>query len=506
MKLEKTYTYLLAFSMLCIILMVLGIFTIVAMNGLPYFWLKNVAKVEMTDGKLYYGEIAGANPKAENGSETKLKVGNRKIYGQDFLWIKDSEIKSVSYPKEIIMLERDEWGNAYGIISDISGKEFDDIHSSVMEEKKVILGIEKGRLLSINDEISKINHKITKKGEAGLEDKLGKLQNESAVIETDLNSKREQALSKTFILTLADGQTDEMKYYDIVKKYQPNDVSLPGKIWISVKRFFEFIFADPRESNTEGGIFPAIFGTVILVILMSIFVFPLGVIAAVFLSEYAKEGFLVKLIRNTIYNLAGVPSIVYGVFGLGFFVYAIGGSIDRIFFSDYLPSPTFGTGGIIWGALTLAVLTLPVVIVASLEGLKSVPHMYREGSYSLGSTKWEVIKDVVIPNAMPGMLTGLILAISRAAGEVAPLMMTGVVKSAVALPFDLSFPFIHLDRKFMHLGFHIYDVGFQSPNIEAARGVVFNTTLILLIIVFALNLTAILIRNRIRNKLSRSGV
>ncbi|HQQ24331.1 MAG TPA: phosphate ABC transporter permease PstA, partial [Spirochaetota bacterium] len=222
--------------------------------------------------------------------------------------------------------------------------------------------------------------------------------------------------------------------------------------------------------------------------------------------EYAKDGFLVKLIRNTIYNLAGVPSIVYGVFGLGFFVYAMGGSIDRIFFSDYLPSPTFGTGGIIWGALTLAILTLPVVIVASLEGLKSVPHMYREGSYSLGSTKWEVIKDVVIPNAMPGMLTGLILAISRAAGEVAPLMMTGVVKSAVALPFDLSFPFIHLDRKFMHLGFHIYDVGFQSPNIEAARGVVFNTTLILLIIVFALNLTAILIRNRIKNKLSRSGV
>ena len=506
MKLEKTYTYLLAFSMLCIILMVLGIFTIVAMNGLPYFWLKNVAKVEMNDGKLYYGEIDGKNSKAENGSETKLKVGNRKIFGQDFLWIKDSEIKSVSYPDDIIMLERDEWGNAYGIIPEINKKEFDDIHSAVMDEKSEIISIEKGKLLSINEDISKINHRITKKSETGLDDKLQKLKDESAAIETDLHTKREQALSKGFNLILADGQTDELKYYDIVKKYQPNNVSVIGKTWIAVKRFFEFIFADPRESNTEGGIFPAIFGTVILVILMSIFVFPLGVIAAVFLSEYAKEGLLVKIIRNTIYNLAGVPSIVYGVFGLGFFVYTMGGSIDRLFFSDYLPSPTFGTGGIIWGALTLAVLTLPVVIVASLEGLKSVPHMYREGSYSLGSTKWEVIKDVVIPNAMPGMLTGLILAISRAAGEVAPLMMTGVVKSAVALPFDSTFPFIHLDRKFMHLGFHIYDVGFQSPNIEAARGVVFNTTLILLIIVFALNLTAIIIRNRIRNKLSRSGV
>ncbi|MBP7901761.1 MAG: phosphate ABC transporter permease PstA [Spirochaetes bacterium] len=506
MKLEKTYTYLLAFSMLCIILMVLGIFTIVAMNGLPYFWLKNVAKVEMADGKIYYGEIADVNPKAENGSETKLKVGNRKIYGQDFIWIKDSEIKSVSYPKDLIMLERDEWGNAYGVISEISEKDFLDIHSSVMDEKSVITGIEKGRLLSINEEISKINHLIMKKGETGLEEKLEKFKNESSEIETDLNSKREHALSKTFNLILSDGQIDQLNYYDIVNKYEPNNVSLAGKILISVKRFSEFIFADPRESNTEGGIFPAIFGTVVLVILMSIFVFPLGVIAAVFLSEYAKEGFLVKIIRNTIYNLAGVPSIVYGVFGLGFFVYAVGGSIDRFFFSDYLPSPTFGTGGIIWGSLTLAVLTLPVVIVASLEGLKSVPHMYREGSYSLGSTKWEVIKDVVIPNAMPGMLTGLILAISRAAGEVAPLMMTGVVKSAVSLPFDLSFPFIHLDRKFMHLGFHIYDVGFQSPNIEAARGVVFNTTLILLLIIFALNLTAIVIRNKIKNKLSRSGV
>ena len=156
--------------------------------------------------------------------------------------------------------------------------------------------------------------------------------------------------------------------------------------------------------------------------------------------------------------------------------------------------------------MTMAVLTLPVVVVASLEGLNSVPQMYREGAYALSATKWEVIRDVVIPNAMPGMLTGLILAISRAAGEVAPLMITGVVKLALNLPVDGLFPFFHLERKFMHLGFHIYDVGFQSPNVEASRPMVFNTTLLLLVVVFILNLVAIIIRNRLRKGLTRSGV
>jgi phosphate transport system permease protein len=195
-----------------------------------------------------------------------------------------------------------------------------------------------------------------------------------------------------------------------------------------------------------------------------------------------------------------VPSIVYGVFGLGFFVYFLGGSIDQLFFPEALPSPTFGTPGIMWSSLTLAILTLPVVIVATEEGLSRIPRSIREGSLALGATKFETLWLTVIPMSSPAIMTGLILAVARAAGEVAPLMLVGVVKLAPSLPLDGNAPFIHLDRKFMHLGFHIYDVGFQSPNVEAARPLVYATSLLLVLVIVALNLVAIQIRNRLRER------
>ena len=207
---------------------------------------------------------------------------------------------------------------------------------------------------------------------------------------------------------------------------------------------------------------------------------PLGVLAAFYLREYAKQGTFVSTVRIAVNNLAGVPSIVFGVFGVGFFIYVVGGSIDRLFFAEALPTPTFGTGGILWASLTLALLTDPVVIVATEEGLAAIPGGMREASLALGATKLETTLRVVLPAVMPSILTGLILAMARAAGEVAPLMLTGVVKLAPALPIDGYWPFLHLDRKFMHLGFHIYDVGFQSPNVDAARPMVFVTTLLLL--------------------------
>jgi phosphate transport system permease protein len=182
-----------------------------------------------------------------------------------------------------------------------------------------------------------------------------------------------------------------------------------------------------------------------MVIIMSIAVVPFGVLAALYLREYAKEGTAVRLVRIAVNNLAGVPSIVYGVFGLGFFVYAIGGSIDALFFPESLPAPTFGTGGILWASFTLALLTVPVVIVATEEGLAAVPRDYREASLGLGATKFETIWRVVLPSAVPAILTGLILAIARAAGEVAPLMLTGVVKLAPTLPLDGTWPFFHFD-------------------------------------------------------------
>jgi phosphate transport system permease protein len=261
-----------------------------------------------------------------------------------------------------------------------------------------------------------------------------------------------------------------------------------------------FIADDPREANTEGGIFPAIFGTILMVLLMTVVVTPFGVVAGVYLKEYARQGMLTRTIRIAVNNLAGVPSIVYGVFGLGFFVYTLGGSIDRLFYEAALPSPTFGTGGLFWASLTLALLTLPVVIVSTEEGLSRIPRSIREGSLALGATQWETLWRTVIPMASPGIMTGLILAVARAAGEVAPLMLVGVVKLAPSLPLDGNYPFLHPERKFMHLGFHIYDVGFQSPNVEAARPLVYATALLLVLVILLLNMVAIHVRNGLREK------
>jgi phosphate transport system permease protein len=237
-----------------------------------------------------------------------------------------------------------------------------------------------------------------------------------------------------------------------------------------------------------------------MVLIMSVVAVPLGVLAALYLREYAKQGPVVRVVRIAVNNLAGVPSIVFGVFGLGFFVYFVGGGLDRIFYPEALPTPTFGTGGILWASLTLALLTLPVVVVASEEALATVPLSMREASLAMGATKLQTMARVVLPSAAPGILTGLILAMARGAGEVAPLMLTGVVKLAPDLPMDGFFPFFHLDRKFMHLGFHIYDVGFQSPNVEAAKPMVYTTTIFLLAVVVLLNATAMIVRNRLRRK------
>jgi phosphate transport system permease protein len=281
---------------------------------------------------------------------------------------------------------------------------------------------------------------------------------------------------------------------------------LPAKFIHYSAKVIELFTTDPRESNTEGGLFPAIFGTIMLVFLMSLLSFPLGVVAGIYLREYAREGILVKIVRIAVNNLAGIPSIVYGIFGLGFFVYGIGGTIDQVFFPERLPTPTFGTGGILWASLTLGLLTVPVVIVATEEALGSIPPGTREGSLALGATKFQTLLRLLIPMASPGIMTGFILAMARAAGEVAPLMITGVVKLAPALPLDGQFPYLHFDRKFMHLGFHIYDIGFQSPNVEAAKPMVYVTTLLLIMIVLGMCSVAIHLRNKMRRRYAISDI
>ncbi|MFQ5458682.1 MAG: phosphate ABC transporter permease PstA, partial [Myxococcota bacterium] len=341
---------------------------------------------------------------------------------------------------------------------------------------------------------------------AALEKLTREREAEYQVLADRLFEERRRLGAETLVMETAGGVQKAIPVGDIVRAVRPNAMGVLARAGLYFGRLWEFVSGEPRESNTEGGIFPAIFGTVMMVFLMTIAVVPLGVLAALYLREYARQGPLVRAVRIAVNNLAGVPSIVFGVFGLGFFVYFMGGTIDRLFYPEVLPTPTYGTGGILWASLTLALLTVPVVIVATEEGLAAVPGITREGSLALGATKFETVRRVVLPAAAPGILTGMILAMARAAGEVAPLMIVGMVKLAPALPVDHHFPFVHFDRKFMHLGFHIYDVGFQSPNVEAATPLVFATALLLVLIVFLMNIVAISVRNRLRRKYATSAI
>ncbi len=330
-------------------------------------------------------------------------------------------------------------------------------------------------------------------------------QEESLRVRGDINALNRENERYRIVLRTTSGHESAISLADIARAYPANRLSLLQRLGVYFSRWGEFLADDPREANTEGGVFPAIFGTVVMTLLMSLAVVPFGVLSALYLREYAKAGPMISAVRIAINNLAGVPSIVFGVFGLGFFCYWVGGSIDQMFFEAKLPSPTFGTGGVMWASFTLALLTLPVVIVATEEALSAVPSSMREGSYACGASKWQTIKRIVLPRAMPGIMTGMILAMARGAGEVAPLMLVGAVKLAPELPLDGVFPFLHAERSFMHLGFHIFDLGFQSQNSEAAKPMVFTTTLLLIAIVAGLNITAVLIRNRLRKRFTASA-
>lgn len=317
-----------------------------------------------------------------------------------------------------------------------------------------------------------------------------------------------QAENDRYVWTLAaaDGTPQGIPVAEVVRAFPANRLGLTGRLGVYFSRWAEFLSADPREANTEGGVFPAIWGTVAMTLIMTLAVVPFGVLAALFLREYAKAGPVVSAVRIAVNNLAGVPSIVFGVFGLGFFSYVVGAGIDRAFYPEYVAqnTPVFGTGGLMWASLTLALLTLPVVIVATEEALAAVPNSMREGSYACGAGKWQTIRRIVLPQALPGIMTGMILAMARGAGEVAPLMLVGAAKVAPDLPVDAEFPFVHPTRSFMHLGFHVYDLGFQSPDSEAAKPMVFTTTLLLISIVAVLNVAAIRLRSRLRRRFSAS--
>jgi phosphate transport system permease protein len=519
------------------LLMVGGLIGLVLANGLGFAWPRDVARLTLTDGRVVIGEIVAREPVPPGTLEgapeparayrIKVKQGNRDLYGNDFLWIDESAIARRESPSDIVVIERREWGNFYGHIVEVRDRAHvvargDPEAWRALEQRLPQAQAQFDRIRRIErDEIGRINMQqerirlrlrgLEMRGVRegpqvdGLRQDLAQLRQRYDEEIRALDALKAQQTA-TVLLAAAGGHEIVLPMAHIVRAYRPNGMGVAARMALYASKVWEFVTGEPREANSEGGVFPAIFGTVMMVFIMSIVVAPFGVLAAFYLREYARQGPFVSAVRIAVNNLAGVPSIVFGVFGLGFFVYFVGGSIDRLFYAEALPTPTFGTGGILWASLTLALLTVPVVIVATEEGLAAVPRAIREGSLALGATKLETTLRVVLPSVLPSILTGVILAIARAAGEVAPLMLTGVVKLAPAMPVDGVWPFVHLERKFMHLGFHIYDVGFQSPNVDAARPMVFATTLLLLGIILVLNLFAIALRNRLRRRYAGSAV
>jgi len=539
-KSGNPWVWLNAAAVSACLIMVLGVLGLIVARGIGHFWPGELVRFSYQEDNGQVHDIVGewidttvtsaAMAKATgvtmaDGEDVliqyQLKTGNRDVSGADFRWIQARRIKQQSNPPELIAVERREWGNFYGRLVAVKdgGKviaEGPDAMPVLQERLKAALGLfeqishlEKKQIGAVNYGLERLRLERRKlelekhwdvEAQQRIAAEKAALDAQYKQFQAQLAGLYQDIRKGSLVAAADDGSEHEIALAKVVRVYEPNQMNVFGKIGHYLTKFVEFLTDDPREANTEGGIFPAIYGTILMVVIMSIIVTPFGVIAAVYLREYAKQGFMTRLIRIAVNNLAGVPSVVYGVFGLGFFVYILGGKIDRLFYPESAPAPVFGTPGLMWASITLALLTLPVVIVSTEEGLARIPKSIREGSLALGATKFETLWRTVLPMASPAMMTGLILAVARAAGEVAPLMLVGVVKLAPSLPLDGNFPFLHLERKFMHLGFHIYDVGFQSPNVEAARPLVYATSLLLVVVIIGLNLSAILIRNRLREK------
>jgi phosphate transport system permease protein len=532
------------------ILMIVGFLLLVLWNGVVTFWPKPISLVTLANGDTIAGEavrdelfrpdgaaLARLEP-AERAriersegfaSRTLYRTGNYDLYNEDFVWIPDFNVKSVETPRDLVLVERLEWGVFIGRIAALtldgtaadmralSAGELDRRHAEARARRARLRAIEHDQIGEVNRELDherlKLRRTLLSAGESSpaFAQATARLQEREAALKQEYDRLAAMAAElkqrdERDTITLADvnGREKVLPLSTVVRYYRANELGWAARLGTYLSRWAEFLTDEPREANTEGGIMPAIFGTVAMTLLLVVVVAPFGVVTALYLREYARQGRLVSIVRISVNNLAGVPSIVYGVFGLGFFAYLLGGTIDQIFYAERLPNPTFGTGGLLWSSLTLALLTVPVVIVATEEALAAVPRSMREGSLACGASKWQTIRYVVLPRAMPGIMTGIILAMARGAGEVAPLMLVGVVKLAPELPLDGTFPFLHLERSFMHLGFHIYDVGFQSRNSEAGKPMVFVTTLLLILLIAVMNASAIYIRNRLKRKFAGS--
>jgi ABC-type phosphate transport system permease subunit/ABC-type phosphate transport system auxiliary subunit len=586
------------------LIMISSLLVLIAINGLSVFWPGPVTEysIRESDGKV--SRIAGTLVKTQQRrtgdgtfvEEHQIFTGNKDAYNLAFRFIQDAQIVKEEQPADVYVAERMEYGDAIfrplrmqlaggrilAVTDGAFAAEFRRLVDAGNSRREKILEIEKKQIGEINAKTRKLELQLRGSDAASAKVAALKAQMQAEQARYEILAKKAQDLraeqtGDKLIYQLSTGEERTQNVADILYYYQPNQLGFFGRLSGFMHSLWEFLSEEPREANTEGGIFPAIFGTFVMTLLMAVMVTPFGIVAAIYLREYARQGAMVQIVRICVNNLAGVPSIVFGVFGLGFFVYGVGGFIDggvrypmppvwwfltgfaaivciatavylsthnrtviptqqkrqkffrkleallwiasvvllvvtiarcpyfHGFFSASLPTPTFGTGGILWASLTLALMTLPVVIVATEEALIAVPRGVREAALACGASKWQMIQRIVLPGALPGVMTGVILAMARGAGEVAPLMITGVVKLAPSLPLDLTPPFIHAERQFMHLGFHIYDLGFQSPDSEGAKPMVFATTLLLILLVVALNLAAIKIRTFLRKRYQASA-
>ena len=530
-SLRKTYgepfVWLTATGLALGLIMVVGLVGLIMVKGMESFWPKRVLEIVLKNSEQpLLGQIVLKRDQSgfKDKKEWQIFLGNRDRLGEGFRFIQEDKISRLSQPLDIVVIERREYGPALGRFLKLELAQNrvlkvgdQDFYKTLNQELDIVSNqwdeirdLEKNQVGDINAKIQKLIEKkkglerkeyssISKKIKV-IDDKIHKLNETYNALAATASNLRQLSSQNKLVYQIFNGEEVGLALGQIISYYRPNQMGLFSRTFKFCTHLFNFLLTEPREANTEGGIFPALFGTMIMTILMSAMVTPFGVIAAIYLREYAKQGFFVRLVRISVNNLAGVPSVIFGVFGLGFFVYFLGGSLDQLFFSNRFPTPTFGTGGLLWASLTLALLTLPVVIVASEEALAAVPRGAREAALACGASKWQMIQRIVLPAALPGVLTGLILAMARGAGEVAPLMLVGVVKLAPTLPLNMTYPFIHLDQKFMHLGFHIYDLGFQSPDSDAAKPMIYATALLMIILVLALNLGAIAIREHLRRK------
>jgi phosphate transport system permease protein len=509
------------------VVMIVALVALIAVEGFSTFLPRPVVRLQTADGKVFMGEVERTERRPGGAGPRRLvRVGNFELSGEHFRWVDEEAVRAEDRPAWALVIEREEWGRFYGepvgfLLAGApaaAGPEqawelYRRHHDEVRERRRTRRRLETVDIGAVNHrlEAARLDLRTIELRQGTGSPARAEAQRRFAAVEAaatkdyDRIRSEIQELNKAnqkyqLLVRTADGREKAIALAEVVRAYPANALTAGARVRVYLGRWLEFLVDDPREANSEGGVFPAIFGTVAMTLVMSIVVVPFGVMAALYLREYARAGAVVSAVRISINNLAGVPSIVFGVFGLAFFCYAVGASVDQVLFAASLPNPTFGKGGILWAALTLALLTLPVVIVATEEALSAVPNSLREGSYACGASKWQTIRRIVLPRALPGIMTGMILAMARGAGEVAPLMLVGAVKLAPELPLDGTFPYVHAQRSFMHLGFHIYDLGFQSQNSEAAKPMVFTTTLLLIGVVFLLNVLAVRLRTRLRRR------